>query len=362
MSAVSGPEAWVERVRSLDQWRRDGERAPHQPLLLLYALGRLQRTGASAMRFSDLEADLRRLLEEFGPPRPTSPGYPFHHLASYGLWVTHGPAGGASPGPSLGVLRAGAVGELAGDFAAALAGDPAVFSAVVRALLDANFPPSLHQDILDAVGITLAPAELGLAAPTGKGLKRRDLAFRGMVLSTYEYRCAVCGFDGSLSREAVGLDAAHVRWWAASGPDEICNGPSLCALHHKLFDRGAIGLNPSGNLEVSSHFIARSAIAEAFVLSLVGKPLLRPQVAEDAGVVMAFRDAAGHIWYRDELGALTDLSYYPAPLRGSTLPGSTRLRPTPPPPRTDTPQTSSSPTITNVADLDDPSMPGEGSL
>ena len=58
---------WVERVTSLNQWRRGGERAPHKPLLLLYALGRLQRTGSSRMAFTEVEGDLRRLLEELGP-------------------------------------------------------------------------------------------------------------------------------------------------------------------------------------------------------------------------------------------------------------------------------------------------------
>ena len=38
----------------------------------------------------------------------------------------------------------------------------------------------------------------------------------------------------------VGLDAAHVRWFAYDGPDELDNGLALCVLHHKLFDRGAL--------------------------------------------------------------------------------------------------------------------------
>nr|WP_244301910.1 MULTISPECIES: hypothetical protein [Microbispora] len=33
---------WVERVAGIKPWKRHGERAPHKPLLLLYALGRLR--------------------------------------------------------------------------------------------------------------------------------------------------------------------------------------------------------------------------------------------------------------------------------------------------------------------------------
>src|ERR1019366_8446244 len=116
-----------------NQWRRGGERAPHKPLLLLYVLGRLQRTGSASVSFADAEPDLARLLEEFGPPRHTSPGYPFHHLTTDGLWVVGTPAGVGSPGPNLGELRAGAIGELAVDFAGALEHDSRLFGSVVRA-------------------------------------------------------------------------------------------------------------------------------------------------------------------------------------------------------------------------------------
>ncbi len=151
---------WIELVTSLNQWRRGGERAPHKPPLLLYALGQLQRSGSSRMAFSDVEADLRQLLEEFGPPRPTSPGYPFHHLVSDGIWVVRTKSGADSPGSNLKPLRAGAVGEIAADFARAVDQDPMLFAGVVRAVLDVNFPASLHEDTLETAGTSLPPVEL----------------------------------------------------------------------------------------------------------------------------------------------------------------------------------------------------------
>ena len=77
---------WLDRVASIRRWSRGGERAPHKPLLLLYALGRLQRTGQSRVSFADAEPDVTRLLSEFGPARATTPAYPFHHLQTDGLW------------------------------------------------------------------------------------------------------------------------------------------------------------------------------------------------------------------------------------------------------------------------------------
>lgn len=247
------------------------------------------------MAFVDVEHDLDALLEEFGPPRKTSPGYPFHHLVSDGLWVVRAPGGLGSPGPNRGELRAGAVGELAPEFARELGDSARSFAAVVRAILDANFPSSLHQDILDTVGITLAPAELGDAMAPAAAVRRRDPRFRDLVLVAYEYRCAVCGYDGSLGHEAVGIDAAHVRWWAADGPDVVDNAVCLCALHHKLFDRGAIGLTTDHKLTVSSRFIGRSPAAEQLVLTLVDRPLSRPQPG-------ASLPAARHVsWHATEV-------------------------------------------------------------
>ena len=270
--------SWIERVTSLNQWRRGGERAPHKPLLLLYALGRLQRTGSSSMAFADSEPDLKRLLEEFGPPRTTSPGYPFHHLTSDGLWVVRTPAGIGSPGPNLGDLRAGAVGELDSGFSSAVEHDLTLFASVVHAILDENFPATLHQDILDACGITLEVAEMPEVAKAKK--RRRDASFRERVLVAYEYRCAFCGYDGQLSREAVGIDAAHIRWWAADGPDDVANAVALCSLHHKLLDRGALGLTKEHKVAVSAHFLGRSTTAETLVLALVDRPLLSPQAGQ----------------------------------------------------------------------------------
>ena len=189
-------DGWIERVTSLNQWRRGGERAPHKPLLLLYALGRLQRTGSASMTFVDAEPDLKRLLEEFGPPRPPHPEYPFHHLTTDGLWVVQTPSGTGSPGSNVNALRLGAVGSLESDFAKALEHDPVLFAGVVHALLDTNFPPTMHDDILEAVGIELEALEF-VHLPKAR---RRDPAFRDLVLLAYEYRCAFCGFDGAHAR------------------------------------------------------------------------------------------------------------------------------------------------------------------
>ena len=49
----------------------------------------------------------------------------------------------------------------------------------------------------------------------------------------------------------IAADAAHIRWHAHGGPDEVPNGLALCALHHRLFDHGAITMREDMRLRVA---------------------------------------------------------------------------------------------------------------
>ena len=93
-------------------------------------------------------------------------------------------------------------------------------------------------------------ARTATANAAGRPTARNPL-FREEVMRAYEYRCAVCGFQGRLGHALVGLDAAHIKWHQAGGPDETLNGVALCALHHKLFDRGVFTLTDSLKVRVS---------------------------------------------------------------------------------------------------------------
>jgi putative restriction endonuclease len=268
---------WIERVEQVRRWTRNGERAPHKPLLLLYALGRYQADGGAPVRFSEAEGQLNELLAEFGPPRKSSPGYPFHHLTSDGLWIVRTADGRSSPGPNLSELRgSGAEGSLSPDLLGALNSDSHLLAQLARVLLDSNFEPSLHADICALAGLDLETAETG-APLAAANHRRRSATFRREVLMAYEYQCAFCGYDGALGRIPVGLDAAHVKWWAMDGPETVDNGVCLCSLHHKLFDQGALGVTEDWRIVVSGNFIGRSPAARTHVLSLAGRTANAPQ-------------------------------------------------------------------------------------
>ncbi|MFI1430915.1 phosphorothioated DNA-binding restriction endonuclease [Streptomyces lydicus] len=274
---------WMERVGNLRQWARNGARAPHKPLLLLYALGRFRRSPDGEMRYSDVERDLRELLQDYGPTHPTSPSYPFHHLVSDGVWEVRTDTGAGSPGSGVQALRESeARGQLAPGLRAALVADPALLGRLTQLLLDVHFPPSIHPDIAASVGLGLEDAGAApLPAGSVRDRRRRTVELRRDVLVAYEYRCAFCGFDGALGRVPVGLEAAHVQWWAFQGPDDLANCLCLCSLHHKLFDRGVLGLDADRNITVSREFVGRGGAARSQVLGLSGQGLLGPQSGSD---------------------------------------------------------------------------------
>ncbi|MFF5372465.1 phosphorothioated DNA-binding restriction endonuclease [Streptomyces sp. NPDC013187] len=266
---------WLERTAKLRQWTRNGARAPHKPLLLLYALGRFQEDADSELRYSAVEKDLLRLLAEYGPPNRTTPAYPFHHLISDGVWEVRTAHGHGSPGSGPRDLReSGATGRLVPELRDALRREPLLLHRVARALLELHFPPSLHSELCEAVGLDLEPAA---TERLSAARRQRDRRMRELVLTAYEYRCAFCGYDGRIGTVPVGLEAAHVRWWAFDGPDDVDNGLCLCSLHHKLFDKGVLGVDDGHRILVSQRFVGHSPAARGQVTALAGRPLLGPQ-------------------------------------------------------------------------------------
>jgi putative restriction endonuclease len=150
---------------------------------------------------------------------------------------------------------------------AALAADPKLVTQIAAAILNEHFPESYHEDLLDAVGLALE------TDVTEK--RKRDPAFRQRVLKAYEYRCAVCGFDVRLGSVSIALEAAHIRWHQADGPDEESNGLALCVLHHKTFDLGAFTV-ADGVLLVSDQANGSTGFTES-LMAYHGKPIRPPQ-------------------------------------------------------------------------------------
>lgn len=63
-------EDFLRRVDEIKLWRHGNERAPHKPLLLLFALGRVQRGEKRLAPYrKEVAKNLKKLLGRFGKPR-----------------------------------------------------------------------------------------------------------------------------------------------------------------------------------------------------------------------------------------------------------------------------------------------------
>jgi len=231
-------------IGTLNTWSAGGTRAPHKPLLLLYALARFA-DGTEQLRYNDVESRLLRLLEDFGPPRKKVQAFSFQRLATSPLWEVNGaePIRVTASGDWFvsDARRINPVGQFSADARRLLHAQPGLIAETAYAVLDGHFAPSLHEDILTSIGLDPESAARGTKRPS------RDPAFREAVLEAYGYECAVCGFGVRVGRKLVGIEAAHVQWHSAGGPDAVPNGLALCSLHHKLLDEGAYRIEPAAD-------------------------------------------------------------------------------------------------------------------
>ncbi len=282
----------LQLFEQLTVWKRGGERAPHKPLLVLYALGRCLQDADRLTSFSVIDPDLRELLIEFGPQRRSyHTEYPFWRLQNDGIWELTNTENvqarkSNTDANKSDLVRYDVHGGFTKEVYRLLNGDKPLVVELARSLLDANFPQSVHEDILQAVGIDLEES--------GRDRNARDPDFRERVLRAYEFRCAVCNFDIRLGRSYLALEAAHIKWHQAGGPDIEKNGLALCAIHHKMFDLGAFTLTESLDLVVSERAHGNTGF-DLWLMAFHGRPIRGP-IRNDY-----FPDRGFTRWHREEV-------------------------------------------------------------
>ena len=245
--------------------------APHKPLMLLLALCALQRN-VRWLHFVPVEEAFGQLFRTFGPyRRQPRPQFPFWRLQQDGIWVLPEASRfqvqeNASGDVPITLLRdADAQGGFPQELFDSLRSSPELVNAAAAQLLGGAFPPSVHQEILDAVGFRTG----------GVSRRPRDPRFREEILRIFERRCAVCGYDGRLGPSDLGIEAGHIKWHAAGGPDSADNGLALCAFHHVALDRGAISVDDDLTVQVSQHVVGASQV-DLLLLRHAGQPLIGP--------------------------------------------------------------------------------------
>mgnify|MGYP000577910875 FL=1 len=271
----------IKAISNLNTWKKGDQRAPHKPLLLLIALSNVQQNKERLMLFEDVEKPLTKLLTEFGPQRKSyHPEEPFKRLPNDEIWElkdSHDVITSVRIRNSFNKsdlkkeeIKGGFIQEVY-DF---IKSDLSVIGQISSILLDSHFPKTIHQDIVDAVGLDIDTNHQDQFEQRTK--RKRDPAFRGKILEAYNYRCAICGFDVRIGNTPIALEAAHIKWHQAGGPDTENNGMALCSLHHKLLDRGALGFSNDFKIIISDKANGYNGFKE-WLTDFEGKEIQAPR-------------------------------------------------------------------------------------
>ena len=221
-------------------------RSPHKPLLALWAIGRCLGGKRRLAAFDLIDSELTRLMMRFGPHNSyLHTHYPFWRLQNDQIWEIDRPhlvrTTSSGDAHRADLLRHSIQGGFRQHYYDRLQAEPTLAFEIVMSLLHSHFPETLHQDILEAVGITNALDFLESEPHRYRSVKLRQgqAAFRESVLDAYERQCAVCALSVRVQGVLIAIEAAHIRWHTSKGPADVENGLALCALHHKFFDYGA---------------------------------------------------------------------------------------------------------------------------
>lgn len=246
-----------------------GQRAPYKPVVLLWAIGRIWKDplGARLLPFEATRAAVVPLLKRFGRggragPNPINPLWRLQHERQGLLWECANTGSvkiGRDGNPSAKQMMASSAALGLSDAAhTMLLHDIPLRLEAAFVLASQVCPPQLWPDLFEAVGIPYEGSEDTLVLPVSAQRTRETVqrlsrapAFRGEVLDAYRGRCAVCGTSAEIAGKRFGVEAAHIRWVVADGPDRIVNGLALCGMHHRGLDRGAFTLDESLRVKVS---------------------------------------------------------------------------------------------------------------
>lgn len=244
----------VDALRT-DTSKPTGRPRRHQPLTLLWALGRAAQGKPRLQDWRATAAAISSLIERFGNPddRP-NPEFPILRLFHDGIWQLDEP--GVPPASGSSAQR------WMRDHAPTSGLRPWVHTIVtqhadIRAqivlqLLEKYFEGEDHDPLLTAVGLSSVletPTLLIDDTPVPERRQSttmrviRDSTLAQQIKALHDHRCQICGQRLVLPTGPY-AEGAHIRPVGAphNGPDEPANLLCLCPNDHILFDRGALTL------------------------------------------------------------------------------------------------------------------------
>jgi putative restriction endonuclease len=119
----------------------------------------------------------------------------------------------------------------------------------IEPLLQINAFAQLSENLRSQGGKIYQPQEL----EDEQTVIVRDAAFRKIVVSTYNYRCAFCRLQILDSDGKNIVDGSHIKPFSQFYDDRIDNGLSLCKNHHWAFDRYWFSINDDYTIIVADN-------------------------------------------------------------------------------------------------------------
>lgn len=214
------------------------------------------------------------LLKRYGPQRRDQrPDMPFWRMKGDGFWELQNvelcSTSGSRQPPRHELTEHNVTGGFDADNFALVAKNRKLIDTLAQQILETHFPASIQEDIADEMDFDIRTS-----------LRQRDPKFRQAVLRAYNYQCAICGFNMRHDNAPIALEAAHIRWKQHHGPCEVSNGLALCAIHHKAFDRGSIGLDEDMRVVVSGA-VNGGGVVQRLFWDIAGKGIALPPVKDN---------------------------------------------------------------------------------
>lgn len=275
---MSSSTHFLNRLDQILVYKKGDQRAPHKPLYLLLCIASLQKGLTRLRSFDEISQALAEALRRFGPRvASVHPEYPFWRLQHDDLAVVEadGPLEQrtSNDDPRVSSLKKqNARGGLSQCDYTLLLGDLELQSIAVHKLLDAHFPPSIHDEIIRFFDLTISDPH-SRDATTESG-------FREAVLNAYGNSCALTGYSLNFGEAYPGLEAAHLCWPQVGGNDTVSNGIAMTTLHRKLFHLGLFTIGADYEIQVSNQ-IRESGRASLNLRKLNGRSITLPDNPND---------------------------------------------------------------------------------
>lgn len=148
-------ELLLKKIENIVIWKKEGQTAPHKPLLLLYALAQLKNHKARFLPYIEVKEKLTFLLEKYGPSRQSyHPDEPFVRLANDGIWelTPKNMLEYRNPSNSY-LIKNNVCGGFTEEVYRLFIENTNLIKTISGLLLDKHFPDTNHEDILSDVGL-----------------------------------------------------------------------------------------------------------------------------------------------------------------------------------------------------------------